>query len=93
MDLERGIEETHETTNDEILVVNENESGYSADLMVHQDLLQKISKISLNPDKTKVFKIENSLLKTMQNAFKRKNEIYYCVSTKEILQSLDCNFL
>ncbi|KVH98743.1 hypothetical protein Ccrd_023030, partial [Cynara cardunculus var. scolymus] len=70
--------------NDENLVVSENEAGFSADLMVHQDILDKINKLNLNLDKTKVFKIQNSLTKAVQKAFRRKNEIFYCVSTKEI---------
>ncbi|XP_024961091.1 uncharacterized protein LOC112501635 [Cynara cardunculus var. scolymus] len=70
--------------NDENLVVSENEAGFSADLMVHQDMLDKINKINLNLDKTKVFKIQSSLSKAVQKAFRRKNEIFYCISTKEI---------
>ncbi|KVH91338.1 hypothetical protein Ccrd_006640 [Cynara cardunculus var. scolymus] len=94
MSLNQGekIEETQSIqlfSDEENVFVCENEASYSADLMIHQDLLKKISKLDLNLDKTKVFKIENSLMKAVQKAFKRKNEIFYCVSTKEI--SIDIN--
>lgn len=62
----------------------ENSDGYSADLMISNDQLKRISKTPLSLDKEKIFKMPNMLSSVMKKAFSRKNNILYCVSTKEL---------
>ncbi|CAA29523.1 unnamed protein product [Figwort mosaic virus] len=62
----------------------ENSNGFSADLTIHQDKLKQISKTGLNLEKEHIFNMPSSLTKAFKTAFKRKNEIFYCVSTKEM---------
>lgn len=72
------------TNNNKISFSQENDKGFLGELIVHQSQIKKISKIQLSLNKNKVFNTQNTLTNVMKNAFRRKNEILYCISTKEM---------
>nr|WUF06572.1 movement protein [Angelica bushy stunt virus]WUF06593.1 movement protein [Angelica bushy stunt virus] len=67
------------TGEESIFESHENESGFSGNLLIEQSLLKKVLKQPFNIDSREVFKQPNKLI----DFFKRKNHIYYHVSTKE----------
>ncbi|ACB69763.1 movement protein [Lamium leaf distortion virus] len=63
----------------------ENSTGFSAELIIsNKQLEERISKATLDLKIESVFNLQPSLVQAMRNAFRRKNTIMYCVSTKEI---------
>lgn len=76
---------TEENTSEEnqILTYVENEDGFQANLSIKQDLLSRVRKADLKIKKENIFKNIPSKL-TFLNPLKRKNEILYFVSTKEM---------
>lgn len=73
----------NEVTSQEV-IHQENERGFTSDFMIHQDQLNKIKKVELGLKKESVFRIPNKLTQFINNVSKRKNEIFYCISTKEM---------
>jgi hypothetical protein len=58
---------------------SENEKGFQGSFLVKQEMLSKIKNLKLDLKKEKIFRIPFSL-----NILKRKNNIFYFVSTKEM---------
>lgn len=73
----------NEVTSQEV-IHQENERGFTSDFMIHQDQLNKIKKVELGLKKESVFRIPNKLTQFINNVSQRKNEIFYCISTKEM---------
>ncbi|KAL7585320.1 hypothetical protein Lser_V15G44089 [Lactuca serriola] len=76
---------TEENNSEEkqILTYVEDEDGFHANLLIKQDLLSRVKKIDLKIKKENIFKNVPSKLSIL-NPLKRKNEIFYFVSTKEM---------
>ena len=74
---EKLPEETQEENNLEI-EFSENEKGFQASFLIKQEILSKIKNCKLDLRKEKIFNIP------MLNCFKRKNNIFYYISTKEM---------
>nr|BAO53613.1 movement protein [Cauliflower mosaic virus] len=77
-------EQSQNSENNMQIFKSENSDGFSSDLMISNDQLKNISKTQLTLEKEKIFKMPNVLSQVMKKAFSRKNEILYCVSTKEL---------
>ncbi|AFP95346.1 movement protein [Soybean Putnam virus] len=72
VDHDSGSEEQAQIT------FNESSKGFDASLLIKQSVLSRINKTNLSLNKNDVFKIPSL------GFLKRKNEVYYYVSTKEI---------
>lgn len=70
-------EEIQDDNNLEI-TFSENEKGFQANFLIKQEILSKIRSSKLDLRKEKIFNIP------LLNHFKRKNSIFYYVSTKEM---------
>lgn len=71
---------SHSETEKEVQITfNESSKGFDASLFCKQETLNKINKLKLNLEKSKIFKMPSLL-----GHLKRKNEIFYHVSTKEM---------
>nr|AGT42178.1 movement protein [Cauliflower mosaic virus]BAO53270.1 movement protein [Cauliflower mosaic virus] len=77
-------EQSQNSENNMQIFKSETSDGFSSDLMISNDQLKNISKTQLTLEKEKIFKMPNVLSQVMKKAFSRKNEILYCVSTKEL---------
>lgn len=69
----------HEDKQDFEIEFSENEKGFQGNFLVKQEILSKIKSLTLDIKKEKIFRIPFSL-----NILKRKNNIFYFVSTKEM---------
>nr|KAJ0193736.1 hypothetical protein LSAT_V11C800404690 [Lactuca sativa] len=67
----------------QILTYVEDEDDFHANLLIKQDLLSRVKKTDLKIKKENIFKNVPSKLSIL-NPLKRKNEIFYFVSTKEM---------
>ena len=76
---------SEENTSDEkqILTYVENEDGFHANLLIKQDLLSRVKNTDLKIKKENIFRNVPSKFNFL-NPLKRKNEIFYFVSTKEM---------
>nr|KAJ0196217.1 hypothetical protein LSAT_V11C700385100 [Lactuca sativa] len=83
---------TEENNSEEkqILTYVEDEDGFHANLLIKQDLLSRVKKIDLKIKKENIFKNVPSKLSIL-NPLKRKNEIFYFVSTKEMSEQIHNN--
>ena len=79
------FENPEEDTSDEkqILTCVENEDGFQGNLLIKQDLLSRVKNTELKIKKEFIFKNIPSKLSIL-NPLRRKNEIFYFVSTKEM---------
>ncbi|AAW56085.1 cell-to-cell transport protein [Horseradish latent virus] len=77
-------EDTPQNQTEKYVFSKEDSSGYSAELMVNNDLLKTISKTKLTLEKEKVFRMTNPLTSMVKSLCQRKNHIFYCVTTKEL---------
>ncbi|KAL8239082.1 hypothetical protein R6Q59_015649 [Mikania micrantha] len=82
---ENSISNEIERNQENYIFKNENENGFMGEIMINQDHLKQISKTKLKLETNQVFK--ETIFKSLKNTFSRKNEILYCISTRE--QSVD----
>ena len=75
-------EEEKTSEEQQILTYVENEDGFQANLLIKQDLLSRVKKTDLKIKKENIFRNVPSKLSIL-NPLRRKNEIFYFVSTKE----------
>nr|WNO44360.1 Movement protein [Dahlia mosaic virus] len=78
--LERNSEDNSD--NNQFIFRNEDNMGYQADIMIHHDQLDKITKKNLSLSKDEVF--QHSTWNFAKSILSRKNEIIYCISTQEM---------
>ena len=76
-------EEDDSSEENQVLTFVENTDGFQASLMLKQDLLSRVKNIDLKIKKENIFKNVPSKLSVL-NLLKRKNEVFYFVSTKEM---------
>lgn len=76
---EKEIEESQISKETFEIEFSENEKGFQGSFLVKQEMLSKIKNLKLDLKKEKIFRIPFGL-----NILKRKNNIFYFVSTKEM---------